>query len=80
MQCMRSMLGWHYALSRHDYRCKAGYLECLCMMLCANYQGLNPNALVSSGLSPFFSPEGANLVTLASPFRVTQHSRGREGR
>ncbi len=38
------MLGWQYALSRHDYRCKAGYLECLCMMLCAHYQGLNPNA------------------------------------
>ena len=27
---------------------------CLCMMLCAVYQGLNPNALVSSGLARFF--------------------------
>ncbi len=49
-------------LSRHDYHCKAGYLECLCMVLCADYQGLNPNALVSSGLAPVYSPEGANPV------------------
>ena len=32
-----------HALSCHDYRCKAGYLETLCM-ICANYQGVNPNA------------------------------------
>ncbi len=25
-------------------------------MLCADYQGQNPNALVSSGLAPFFKP------------------------
>lgn len=32
------------------------------MMLCANAQGLNLNALVSSGLAPVFSPEEAKLV------------------
>ncbi len=31
-------------------------------MLSAYYQGLNPIALVSSGLAPFFSLAGANLV------------------
>ncbi len=56
------MLGWHYALSRHENRCKAQHLDCLtehhadCMMHSADDQGLNPNALVSSGLAPFFRP------------------------
>ncbi len=63
MQCMRSMLGWHYALSHHEYHCEPEHLEC--MMLCADYQGLNPSAIVSSGLAPFFSPKGANLVLVA---------------
>ncbi len=51
---MRSMLGWHYALFHHVYCCKAEHLDYLCMMLCADYQGLHPNALVSSGLAPVF--------------------------
>ena len=54
MQCTRSMLGWHYALSHHEYSCKAEHLDCLYTVLDADYQGQNPNALVSSGLAPFF--------------------------
>ncbi len=54
---------------------------CACMhhmMLCADCQGLNPNALVSSGLAPIFWPRRGEPCLLACSLRLCTSAKLRQ--